>query len=141
MKNRIDNFYNSDEEFDEEFDDEFYESDNEAAKEAAAEFFDIISDMVEGVSENLLFDDNKNEENLEKYREAMEQLAESLPKTVCENCGNVYYAVEGVTKNTVHPSGAACHWCNYGFYLVYYRNIRDKRATARGTYAENNIYN
>ena len=81
-----------------------------------------IHDMLDSVIHHKLFDDYHDDKIADKYMEEVQKTLDELTRKVCKSCGNPYYTVttEYGIKTTMHPSGLACHWCNYVIYSGYF---------------------
>jgi hypothetical protein len=124
MKNRIKNF------------------DNNGIPDEPEDLLEIISGIIGGVLNQKLFDFGKNADEMKLYEEELKKVINKFPVKICEKCGNPYYIIKSnKITTTFHPSGLACHWCNFNIYNSYYYYLRNIRASRLGTFAEKNIYN
>ena len=130
MKNRI-------KDFDDNFPPEDNSDDEPIEYDDPGDIFKMLQEMMSDLLNHKLFDSSNDEEIKNKYIEECQKVVDGLPQQTCKFCGNPYYKVikDGFTT-TVHPTGFACHWCNYNLYNQYYSFIRFSRANSRGTYSE-----
>jgi len=130
MKNRFKDYFEDDE-----------NKKPEEQKKNPDDFMNIISEILNNISNHLAFSGENNNAVQKKYGEEIAKLIDGLPEHICKHCGNPYHIMgHGIVKTTLHPTGFACHWCNHALAMSYYNELVYRRGGLKRLYDEEPIY-